>query len=66
MLVHQHCFFTFLSADKHWPELHALLSTNTDTGDIASKTRLQNVINNPHIADCSYPKIRKLCETPAL
>ena len=44
-------FFTFSSADMHWPEVHARFSANTETGDIASETRQQYVINNPHIVD---------------
>ena len=42
-------FFTFSSADMHWPELHALLGANTDSS--TSEIRRQNVINNPHIVD---------------
>ena len=42
-------FFTFSSADMHWPELHALFGTNTDA--ITSDNRRQHVINNPHIVD---------------
>ena len=41
-------FFTFSSADMHWPELHALFSNdNNSTAD----QRRHNVINNPHITD---------------
>ena len=40
-------FFTFSSADMHWPELHALFGANT--GNATSEARRQNVINNPHI-----------------
>ncbi|CAB4010673.1 ATP-dependent DNA helicase PIF1, partial [Paramuricea clavata] len=42
-------FFTFSSADMHWPELHALFGTNTEI--ITSEIRRQNVINNPHLVD---------------
>ena len=42
-------FFTFSSADMHWPELHALFGANT--GNATSEVRRQNVINNPHIVD---------------
>ena len=42
-------FFTFSSADMHWPELHALFGANT--GNTTSEARRQNVINNPHIVD---------------
>ena len=41
-------FFTFSSADMHWPELHALFSTDSDN---TAENRRQNVINNPHITD---------------
>ena len=46
-------FFTFSSADMHWPELHALFKANTecDIGNSTSQIRRQNVINNPHIVD---------------
>ena len=39
-------FFTFSSADMHWPELHALIQQSTN--NITSEERRQNVINNPH------------------
>ena len=42
-------FFTFSSADMHWPELHALFGANADNA--TSEIRRQNVINNPHIVD---------------
>jgi len=41
-------FFTFSSADMHWPELHELLSNGNDS---TGENRRQNVINNPHITD---------------
>ena len=41
-------FFTFSSADMHWPQLHALFSTDSDN---TAESRCQNVINNPHITD---------------
>ncbi|CAB4008934.1 Hypothetical predicted protein, partial [Paramuricea clavata] len=46
-------FFTFSSADMHWPELHALFKTDTDNelGNSTSDVRRQNVINNPHVVD---------------
>ena len=46
-------FFTFSSADMHWPELHALFKASTDceTGSSTSNVRRQNVINNPHVVD---------------
>lgn len=40
-------FFTFSSADMHWPDLHVLLGNENSTGD----KRRQAVINNPHIVD---------------
>jgi hypothetical protein len=43
-------FFTFSSADMHWPELHALFGENTDNTACA-QVRRQNVIKNPHIVD---------------
>ena len=42
-------FFTFSSADTHWPELHALLSN--PLSDSSTNNKRQNVINNPHITD---------------
>ena len=46
-------FFTFSSADMHWPELHALFKAGTDceTDNSTSNVRRQNVINNPHVVD---------------
>ena len=41
-------FFTFSSADMHWPELHELLTSGNDK---TAENRRQNVINNPHITD---------------
>ena len=40
-------FFTFLPADMHWPNLHALFGNENGT----SEQRRQSVINNPHIVD---------------
>lgn len=42
-------FFTFSSADMHWPELHALFGAHSHT--TTSEERRQNVINHPHIVD---------------
>ena len=42
-------FFTFSSADMHWPELHALFGN--PLGDSSTDNKRQNVINNPHITD---------------
>ena len=44
-------FFTFSSADMHWPELHDMLGSNT-----TSHERRQNVINNPHIVVWFFTK----------
>ena len=53
-------FFTFSSADMHWPELRALFKASTDceTGSSTSnyKVRRQNVINNAHVVDWFLPK----------
>jgi hypothetical protein len=40
-------FFTFSSADMHWPDLHKLFGT--ENGTIEEKR--QAVINNPHLVD---------------
>ena len=42
-------FFTFSSADLHWPELHTPLKS--DNTDPTVENRHENVINNPHITD---------------
>ena len=52
-------FFTFASADMHWPELHALFGTNADSA--TSEVRRENVINNPHIVDWFFTQTRKFC-----
>ena len=46
-------FFTFSSADMHWPELHALFNATTDCeiANSSSEVRRQNVIKNPHVVD---------------
>ena len=46
-------FFTFSSADMHWPELHALFKADTDSelGNSTSDVKRQNVISNPHVVD---------------
>ena len=46
-------FFTFSSADMHWPELHALFKSGPHCGNHNSNcdVRQQNVIDNPHIVD---------------
>ena len=42
-------FFTFSSADMHWPELHDLFQMTIH--NTSSEERWMNVINNPHIVD---------------
>ena len=46
-------FFTFSSADMHWPDLHALFNANSacENENSSSQVRRQNVINNPHVVD---------------
>ena len=46
-------FFTFSSADMHWPELHTLFSSSNDN---TAENRRQNVINNPHITDWFFTR----------
>ena len=63
-------FFTFFSADMHWPQLHALLNTYSDCTKInlsSAQERRQNVKDNLHLADCFFSSAaRKLCKTLAL
>ena len=49
-------FFTFSSADMHWPQLHDLFQNTCNVnGDCnAPDVRHQNVIDNPHIVDWFY------------
>lgn len=42
-------FFTFSSADMHWPELHSLFAKPPEK--CTSQERKQHVIDNPHIVD---------------
>ena len=42
-------YFTFSSADMHWPELHDLFQMTSH--NTSSEERWMNVINNPHIVD---------------
>ena len=47
-------FFTFSSADMHWPELHSLFcppGTNIET-----QNNRQNLIDNPHLVDWFFTK----------
>ena len=46
-------FFTFSSADMHWPELHSLFEHDSVS---TSDSRRQNVLNNPHIVDWFFTK----------
>ena len=43
-------FFTFSSADMHWPDLHALFNHSDSQLSIKQDNR-KNLIENPHIAD---------------
>ena len=43
-------FFTFSSADMHWPDLHTLIK-NQPGDETTPEMRRQNVIDNPHIVD---------------
>ena len=47
-------FFTFSSADLHWPELHSLFSSNVDS--LSVEDRRKNVIDNPHLVDWFFTK----------
>ena len=44
-------FFTFSSADMHWPELHDLFVASDNINCSSAEERRENVINNPHIVD---------------
>ena len=46
-------FFTFSSADMHWPELNALFkaSTDSDNANSSSEIRRLHIIDNPHVVD---------------
>jgi hypothetical protein len=61
-------FFTFSSADMHWPELHALFKAvpDSDVGNSTSDVRRQNLIDNLCCGLVFHTKIRKLCKTLAL
>jgi len=50
-------FFTFSSADMHWPKLHALFGSKDDC---TAEYRRQNVINNPHITDWFFTNAWKI------
>ena len=43
-------FFTFSSADMHWPELHELFNNNNSDTSSCEDNR-KNIIDNPHLAD---------------
>ena len=52
-------FFTFSSADMHWPELHNLFRNQTGEESLPAMRR-QNVINNPHIVDWFFTERMKI------
>ena len=55
-------FFTFLSTDMHWPELHSIFSDKNNINDTftpSSEQWRQNVINNPHIVDWFFTQRRE-------
>ena len=52
-------FFTFSSADMHWPELHKLFIT-ANVDDLTPEDRRKNVIGNPHIVDWCFTKLLEL------
>ena len=52
-------FFTFSSADMHWPELHNLIRNQTSEESLPEMRR-QNVINNPHIVDWFFTERMKM------
>ena len=47
-------FFTFSSADLHWPELHS--SFSPDVAKLSVNDKRKNVIDNPHIVDWFFTK----------
>ena len=47
-------FFTFSSADLHWPELHSIFSP--DVAKLSVNNKRENVIDNPHIVDWFFTK----------
>ena len=51
-------FFTFSSADMHWPELHTLFKNQPDE-ESTPQERRQNVIDNPHIVDWFFTECLK-------
>src|SRR5881398_882029 len=53
-------FFTFSSADLHWPELHKLMAgENLEEGESANLCH-KNLVNNPHIAAWFFNKRFKI------
>ena len=52
-------FFTFSSADMHWPELHALFTKTDENLSLCSEERRHNVINNPHIVNWIFTQRTK-------
>ena len=47
-------FFTFSSADMHWPELRKLFCS--DVKDLTPQDRRKHIIDNPHLADWFFTK----------
>lgn len=47
-------FFTFSSADMHWPELHKLFCSHVE--HLTPQDRRKHVIDNPHLADWFFTK----------
>ena len=48
-------FWTVSSADNYWPQLHSLMPKGDGT-PVTHHARVNNVINNPHIADCFFSR----------
>jgi hypothetical protein len=49
-------FFTFSSADLHWPELHDLMPPVREGEMESANTRHKNLVNNPHIVAWFFNK----------
>ncbi len=49
-------FFTFSSANLHWPELHDLMPPITEGEMDSARVRYKNLVNNPHIAAWFFNK----------
>ncbi|EXX58458.1 hypothetical protein RirG_197800 [Rhizophagus irregularis DAOM 197198w] len=48
-------FFTFSTADLHWPELHKLMPSSGNS-ETSAKHHHQNIVDNPHIAVWFFSK----------